>query len=79
MQPPCFCDYGTNINCVVLDVCRQEYGEPVDIGADVWVSGAALILAGVRIGSRQPRPGGSARSPRNRSLTTALARDPTAR
>jgi maltose O-acetyltransferase len=91
MQPPFFCDYGTNIelgervffnfNCVVLDVCRvrigdytlfgpgvqiltpvhpmnaelrrrEEYGKPIDIGADVWVGGAALILSGVRIGSR---------------------------
>src|SRR5262245_56284729 len=91
MQPPFFCDYGTNIelgervffnfNCVVLDVCRvrigdytlfgpavqiltpmhpmnaelrrrEEYGKPIDIGADVWVGGAALILPGVRIGSR---------------------------
>ena len=91
MQPPFFCDYGSNIelgervffnfNCVVLDVCRvriggytlfgpgvqiltplhpmnpelrrrEEYGKPIDIGADVWVGGAALILAGVRVGSR---------------------------
>jgi maltose O-acetyltransferase len=91
MQPPFFCDYGSNIelgervffnfNCVVLDVCpvrigdfslfgpwvqiltpmhpfnaalrrRQEYGKPVQIGADVWVGGGALILAGVCIGSR---------------------------
>ncbi|HEU4641931.1 MAG TPA: sugar O-acetyltransferase [Gemmatimonadaceae bacterium] len=91
MQPPFFCDYGTNIelgervffnfNCVVLDVCpvrigdyslfgpgvqiltplhpmnaelrrRREYGEPIEIGSDVWVGGGALILAGVRIGSR---------------------------
>ena len=91
MQPPFYCDYGTNIhlgtrvffnfNCVVLDVCevrigdytlfgpgvqiltplhpldhdlrrRQEFGEPIEIGADVWVGGGALILAGVRIGSR---------------------------
>ena len=91
MQPPFFCDYGTNIelgervffnfNCVVLDVCRvrigdytlfgpavqiltpvhpmnaelrrrEEYGKPIDIGADVWVGGGALILPGVRIGSR---------------------------
>jgi maltose O-acetyltransferase len=91
MQPPFFCDYGTNIelgervffnfNCVVLDVCRvrigdytlfgpgvqiltpvhpmnaelrrrEEYGKPIEIGADVWVGGAALILGGVRIGSR---------------------------
>jgi maltose O-acetyltransferase len=91
MQPPFFCDYGTNIelgervffnfSCVVLDVCRvrvgdytlfgpgvqiltpmhpmnaelrrrEEYGQPIDIGADVWVGGGALILPGVRIGSR---------------------------
>jgi maltose O-acetyltransferase len=91
MQPPFFCDYGTNIelgervffnfNCVVLDVCRvrigdftmfgpavqiltplhpldaelrrrEEYGKPIEIGADVWVGGGALILPGVRIGSR---------------------------
>lgn len=90
MQPPFFCDYGSNIalgervffnfNCIVLDVCpvrigsftlfgpavqiytplhpfeaelrrRQEFGKPVEIGADVWVGGGAIILAGVRIGS----------------------------
>ena len=91
MQPPFFCDYGTNIslgdrvffnfNCVVLDVCpvrigsysmfgpgvqiltpmhpfdaalrrQQEFAKPVVIGDDVWVGGGALILPGVRIGSR---------------------------
>jgi len=91
MQPPFFCDYGTNIelgervffnfNCIVLDVCevrigdytlfgpgvqiltplhpldaalrrKQEYGKPIEIGADVWVGGGALILAGVHIGTR---------------------------
>ena len=91
MQPPFFCDYGSNIelgervffnfNCVVLDVCpvrigdhtlfgpavqiytplhpfnaaqrrQQEYGKAIDIGPDVWVGGGAIILAGVRIGSR---------------------------
>jgi maltose O-acetyltransferase len=91
MQPPFFCDYGSNIelgervffnfNCIVLDVCavrigsfslfgpavqiytpmhpfnaelrrRQEFGKPVEIGADVWVGGGAVILPGVRIGSR---------------------------
>ena len=91
MQPPFFCDYGTNIelgervffnfNCVVLDVCRvrigsftlfgpavqiytpmhplnaelrrsQEFGKPIDIGSDVWVGGGAIILPGVRIGSK---------------------------
>ncbi|AEI67419.1 sugar O-acetyltransferase [Corallococcus macrosporus] len=91
MQPPFFCDYGTNLelgervffnfNCVVLDVCKvsigdytlfgpavqiytpmhpfnaelrrkEEYGKPVSIGSDVWVGGGAIILPGVRIGSR---------------------------
>jgi maltose O-acetyltransferase len=91
MQPPFFCDYGSNIelgervffnfNCVVLDVCpvkigdftlfgpsvqiltpmhslnaelrrQQEFGKPISIGSDVWVGGGALILPGVRIGSR---------------------------
>ncbi len=28
----------------------QEYGKPVEIGADVWVGGGAIILPGVRIG-----------------------------
>lgn len=31
---------------------REEYGRPITIGSDVWVGGGALILAGVRIGSR---------------------------
>ncbi|MGH8214776.1 MAG: sugar O-acetyltransferase, partial [Rhodanobacteraceae bacterium] len=30
----------------------QEFGKPIEIGADVWVGGGALILAGVHIGSR---------------------------
>ena len=91
MQPPFFCDYGSNIelgrrvffnfNCIVLDVCRvrigdfslfgpavqiytpmhpldaelrrrEEFGKPVEVGSDVWVGGGAIILPGVRIGSR---------------------------
>jgi maltose O-acetyltransferase len=92
LQPPFFCDYGSNIelgervffnfNCVVLDVCPvrigsftlfgpavqiytamhpfsaerrrlgEEYGKPVEIGSDVWVGGGAIILPGVRVGSR---------------------------
>ena len=91
MQPPFWCDYGTNIelgervffnfNCTVLDACpvtigdftlfgpgvqlltplhpldaalrrREEYGKPIAIGSDGWVGGGALILPGVRIGSR---------------------------
>jgi maltose O-acetyltransferase len=31
---------------------REEYGGPIEIGSDVWVGGGAIILAGVRIGSR---------------------------
>ena len=31
---------------------EQELGQPVEIGSDAWVGGGALILAGVRIGSR---------------------------
>jgi len=30
----------------------QEYGKPVEIGSDVWVGGSAVILPGVRVGSR---------------------------
>jgi maltose O-acetyltransferase len=91
MQPPFYCDYGSNIelgervffnfNCIVLDVCpvrigsfsqfgpavqiytamhpfnselrrEREFGKPVDIGSDVWVGGGAIILPGVRIGSK---------------------------
>jgi maltose O-acetyltransferase len=31
---------------------REEFGKPVEIGSDVWVGGAAVILPGVRIGKR---------------------------
>jgi maltose O-acetyltransferase len=31
---------------------EQEFGKPVEIGDDVWVGGGAIILPGVRIGSR---------------------------
>jgi maltose O-acetyltransferase len=38
---------------------REEYGKPIEIGADVWVGGGALILAGVRIGARSVIGAGS--------------------
>jgi maltose O-acetyltransferase len=38
---------------------EQELGKPIHIGSDVWVGGAALILAGVRIGSRSVIGAGS--------------------
>jgi maltose O-acetyltransferase len=98
MQPPFFCDYGSNIylgervffnfNCVVLDVCqvtigdytlfapavqiytathpmnaelrrKQEFAKPIEIGADVWVGGGAIICPGVKIGSRSVIGAGS--------------------
>lgn len=31
---------------------EREFGKPVEIGADVWVGGGAIILPGVRIGAR---------------------------
>lgn len=31
---------------------RQEFGRPVEIGADVWIGGGAIILPGVSIGDR---------------------------
>lgn len=38
---------------------REEYGKPVEIGSDVWVGGGAIILPGVRIGSRSVIGAGS--------------------
>jgi maltose O-acetyltransferase len=31
---------------------QQEFGKPIEIGSDVWVGGGAIILPGVRIGSK---------------------------
>ncbi len=31
---------------------KQELGKPIQIGSDVWVGGGAIILPGVKIGSR---------------------------
>ena len=36
-----------------------ELGEPIDIGADVWIGGGAIVLPGVRIGSRSVIGAGS--------------------
>lgn len=38
---------------------KREFGKPIEIGSDVWVGGGALILAGVRIGSRSVIGAGS--------------------
>lgn len=37
----------------------KEYGKPIEIGSDVWVGGAAIVLPGVRIGSRSVIGAGS--------------------
>jgi maltose O-acetyltransferase len=37
----------------------REFAKPVEIGADVWVGGAAIICPGVRIGSRSVIGAGS--------------------
>jgi maltose O-acetyltransferase len=38
---------------------RQEYGKPIEIGSEVWVAGGAIVLPGVRIGSRSVIGAGS--------------------
>ncbi len=38
---------------------KQEYGKAVVIGSDVWVGGGALILPGVKVGSRSVIGAGS--------------------
>jgi maltose O-acetyltransferase len=38
---------------------REAFGKPIEIGSDVWVGGGAIILAGVRIGSRAVMGAGS--------------------
>ncbi len=38
---------------------RQEFGEAVDIGSDVWIGGGAIICPGVTIGSQSVIGAGS--------------------
>ncbi len=38
---------------------KQEFGKPVEIGADVWVGGGAIVCPGVKIGSRSVVGAGS--------------------
>lgn len=38
---------------------RQEFARPIDIGADVWVGGGAIVCPGVRIGARSVIGAGS--------------------
>jgi maltose O-acetyltransferase len=58
MQPPFFCDYGTNIdlgervffnfNCIVLDVCRVRIGDYTLIGPAVQIYTAMHPLDAVQ-------------------------------
>jgi maltose O-acetyltransferase len=41
---------------------KQEYGKPIDIGSDVWIGGAALILLLVGVRLLAPNSSVSARS-----------------
>lgn len=61
-----FCQFGPGVQILTplhpMDAMlrrTQEYGKPVEIGTDVWVGAAALILPGVRIGSRSVIGAGS--------------------
>jgi maltose O-acetyltransferase len=38
---------------------RQEFGKPVEVGADVWVGGGAVICPGVKVGSKSVIGAGS--------------------
>ena len=71
MQPPFFCDYGTNIelgervffnfNCVVLDVCRVRVGSFTLFGPAVQIY--------TRHASAQSRNCGAARNSGSRSIS----------
>lgn len=44
LQPPFYCDYGTNIfNCVVLDVCPMTVGDFTLFGPAVQIYTATLL------------------------------------
>ena len=38
---------------------RAEYGKPIEIGADCWIGGGAIILPGVKIGAKSVIGAGS--------------------
>jgi maltose O-acetyltransferase len=38
---------------------KEEFGNPIEIGSDVWIGGGAIILPGVHIGSRSVIGAGS--------------------
>jgi maltose O-acetyltransferase len=38
---------------------KQEFAKPIEVGADVWVGGGAILCPGVRIGSRSVIGAGS--------------------
>jgi maltose O-acetyltransferase len=38
---------------------KQEFAKPIEIGSDVWVGGGAIILPGVKIGSKSVIGAGS--------------------
>ena len=38
---------------------KQEFARPIEIGADVWVGGGAILCPGIRIGSRSVIGAGS--------------------
>jgi maltose O-acetyltransferase len=99
IEPPFYCDYGSNItlgdrvyfnfNCTILDVAPVtigadvkfgpgvhvytathpldaterrsglEFGRPIEIGADTWIGGGAIICPGVHIGARSVVGAGS--------------------
>lgn len=44
---------------IVIVLVVLALGKPVEIGSDVWIGGGAIILPGVRIGSRSVIGAGS--------------------